>query len=218
MLSPSTTRSSATSQPALGISAMRVALDRDHADRSGRSPDRALLERIAQGNQAALRALFGRHRLRVFRYILRLIRDEDAAEDVLVDTFFEVWRSADRFAGRCAVSTWLLAIARHKALTALGRPVFVELDAEKAAEIPDLADDPEQVLQSKDLSGILRSCLASLSGKHTEVIDLIYYHEKTIAEVAHILALPEATVKTRMFYARRKLAELVRSELQEDAA
>jgi RNA polymerase sigma-70 factor (ECF subfamily) len=51
--------------------------------------------------------------------------------------------------------------------------------------------------------------LASLSPKHTEIIDLVYYHEKTVAETAAILQVPEATVKTRMFYARRKLAELV---------
>jgi RNA polymerase sigma-70 factor (ECF subfamily) len=171
--------------------------------------DQALLRRIADGDQLAMRALFARHRDQAFRFILRLTRDEALAEDILIDSFFEVWRSADRFEGRSTFSTWLLAIARNKAATALGRRHTVELDDAWAAAIPDPADDPELALQDKDLGETLRRCLASLSPKHTEIIDLVYYHEKTVAETAAILQVPEATVKTRMFYARRKLAELV---------
>jgi RNA polymerase sigma-70 factor, ECF subfamily len=171
--------------------------------------DRALLQRIADGDQLAMRTLFARHRDQVFRFILRLTRDETLAEDILIDAFFEVWRSADRFEGRCAFSTWLLAIARNKALSALERRQTVELEDDWAASVPDPGDDPELVLQDKNLGEVLRRCLASLSSKHTEIIDLVYYHEKTIAQAAAILQVPEATVKTRMFYARRRLAQLV---------
>jgi RNA polymerase sigma-70 factor (ECF subfamily) len=171
--------------------------------------DHALLRRIADGDQLAMRALFARHRDQVFRFILRLTRDEALAEDILIDAFFEVWRRADRFEGRSTFSTWLLAIARNKAVTALGRRGSVELEDTWASTIPDPADDPEVMLQDKDLGETLRRCLTNLSPKHTEIIDLVYYHEKTVAEVAAILQVPEATVKTRMFYARRKLAELV---------
>jgi RNA polymerase sigma-70 factor (ECF subfamily) len=186
------------------------------ARRSGNLPidrksgsDHALLQRVADGDQLAMRTLFARHRDQVFRFILRLTRDEALAEDILIDSFFEVWRSADRFEGRSAFSTWLLAIARNKALSALERRHTVELEDDWAASIPDPADDPELVLQDKNLGEILRRCLAGLSPKHTEIIDLVYYHEKTIAQAAAILQVPEATVKTRMFYARRRLAQLV---------
>lgn len=171
--------------------------------------DHVLLRRIADGDQLAMRILFVRHRDQAFRFILRLTRDEALAEDILIDSFFEVWRSADRFEGRSAFSTWLLAIARNKALSALERRHTVQLEDDWAASIPDPADDPELVLQDKNLGDVLRRCLASLSSKHTEIIDLVYYHEKTIAEAAAILRVPEATVKTRMFYARRRLAQLV---------
>ena len=173
------------------------------------APDHVLLQRIADGDQLAMRILFTRHRDLVFRFVLRLTKDEALAEDILIDSFFEVWRSADRFEGRCAFSTWLLAIARNKALSALERPHTIELEDDWAASIPDPADDPELVLQDKNLGEVLRRCLASLSFKHTEIIDLVYYHDKTIAQAAAILQVPQATVKTRMFYARRRLAQLV---------
>jgi RNA polymerase sigma-70 factor, ECF subfamily len=172
-------------------------------------PDHALLQRIAEGDQLAMRALFARHRDQAFRFIRRLTEDEALAEDILIDSFFEVWQCASRFEGRSTFSTWLLAIARNKALSALGRRSTVQLEDRWVSTIADPADDPELALQEKDLGETLRRCLASLSAKHTEVIDLVYYHEKTVAEVAAILQLPEATVKTRMFYARRKLAQLV---------
>lgn len=175
---------------------------------SSRSDD-ALLQRISEGDQLAMRTLFLRHRDQAFRFILRLTRDEALAEDILIDSFYEVWRCASRFEGRSTFSTWLLAIARNKTLTALGRQDTVELDDGLASTLPDSTDDPESALLEKDMGETLRRCLASLSPKHTEIIDLVYYHEKTVAEVAVILRLPAATVKTRMFYARRKLAQLV---------
>jgi RNA polymerase sigma-70 factor (ECF subfamily) len=84
------------------------------------------------------------------------------------------------------------------------------LDEEIGATIADPANDPEVALQEKDRDELLRRALIRLSPEHREVIDLVYYHEKSVDEVAHILDLPPATVKTRMFYARKKLAELLR--------
>jgi RNA polymerase sigma-70 factor (ECF subfamily) len=105
--------------------------------------------------------------------------------------------------------TWLLAIARHKALSARRRRTDAELDDELASSLVDPADDPELVLQKKNRAEVLRQSLARLSLEHGEVIDLVYYHGKSVKEVAEIVGISEATVKTRMFYARKKLAELV---------
>ena len=76
-----------------------------------------------------------------------------------------------------------------------------------AASIEDTSDDPETTLEKKDKSALLRKCLAGLSAEHGEVIDLVYYHEKSVEEVAEIVGVPAGTVKTRMFHARKKLAE-----------
>jgi len=125
--------------------------------------------------------------------------------------FLDVWRQAGRFEGRSAVSTWVLAIARFKALSALRRRPDEELDEETAEAIEDQSDDPEVVLAKKDKGALIRKCLAGLSAEHREIIDLVYYHEKSIEEVAGIVGIPENTVKTRMFYARKRLAELLKA-------
>jgi RNA polymerase sigma-70 factor, ECF subfamily len=83
------------------------------------------------------------------------------------------------------------------------------LDEKMAATLEDPADNPETVLQNKNTGEVLRRCMADLSPAHGQIIDLVYYHEKSVSEVAEILAIPEATVKTRMFYARRRLGDLV---------
>jgi RNA polymerase sigma-70 factor (ECF subfamily) len=103
-----------------------------------------------------------------------------------------------------------MSIARHKALSARRRRTDAELDEKIEATVADPANDPEAALQEKDRAEVLRRALIRLSSEHREVIDLVYYHEKSVNEVAHILDVPPATVKTRMFYARKKLAELVR--------
>ena len=92
------------------------------------SSDEMLIERIAEGDQLAMRTLFGRHRVALYRWLLRLVRDEALAEDLLSDVFLDVWRQAATFEARSSVSTWLLAIARYKALSARRRRTDAELD------------------------------------------------------------------------------------------
>jgi RNA polymerase sigma-70 factor (ECF subfamily) len=173
--------------------------------------DELLIGRIASGDRLAMQVLFARHHVRVFRFVLRLVRDESVAEDLISEVFFDVWRQAGRFEGRSAVPTWLLAIARFKALTALRRKPDEALDEEAAEAIEDQSDDPEVVLAKKDKSAVIRKCLMGLSAEHREIIDLVYYHEKSVEEVAQIVGIPENTVKTRMFYARKRLAELLKA-------
>jgi RNA polymerase sigma-70 factor, ECF subfamily len=170
--------------------------------------DETLLAKVAAGDRCAMEALFRRHCASVYRFVVRLSGDAALAEDTVSETFLEVWKSAQSFAGRSQVLTWLLAIARHKALSAVrGRSAFRQGDLEPA--VPS-ADDPEVSVYRKDRSKILRACLGRLSPAHREILDLVYYHEKSIEEVAHILATPAGTVKTRIFYARRYLAEFLK--------
>ena len=173
------------------------------------SSDEMLIRRIAEGDQLAMRTLFGRHRVPLYCWLLRLVGDEALAEDLLSDVFLDAWRQAASFQARSSVSTWLLAIARYKALSARRRRTDAELDEKVASRVADPADDPEVVLQKKARAELLRHSLARLSPQHGEVIDLVYFHGKSVKEVAEIVGTAEATVKTRMFYARKKLADLV---------
>jgi RNA polymerase sigma-70 factor (ECF subfamily) len=172
------------------------------------SSDEVLIRRIAGGDQLAMQTLFVRHRVALYRWLLRLVGDEALAEDLLSDVFLDVWRQAAKFEARSSVSTWLLAIARYKALSARRRRIDAELDEEVPVIIADPADNPELVLQKKNQTELVRHSLARLSPEHGEVIDLVYYHGKSVREVAEIVGVAAATVKTRMFYARKKLAEL----------
>jgi RNA polymerase sigma-70 factor, ECF subfamily len=174
------------------------------------SSDEILIEEIAAGSKPAMHALFARHRTYVYRWLLRFVSSETLAEDLLSEVFLDVWRQAARFQRRSSVSTWLLSIARHKALSARRRRTEgAELDEKIETTIADPANDPEVALQEKDRGELVRRALMQLSPEHREVIDLVYYHEKSVDEVAHILDVPSATVKTRMFYARKKLADVI---------
>jgi len=174
--------------------------------------DEVLIVRIAGGDRLAMQVLFARHQVRVYRFVLRLVRNEATAEDLISDVFLDVWRQAGKFEGRSAVSTWMLSIARFKALSALRRRPEQELDDKTAEQIEDHSDDPEVALAKKDKAAVLRQALSKLSAEHREVVDLVYYHEKSVEEVAGIVGIPEATVKTRMFYARKKLSELLKEQ------
>ena len=173
--------------------------------------DEVLIGRIANGDRLAMQVLFARHHVRVFRFVLRLVRNEATAEDLISEVFLDVWRQAGKFEGRSAVSTWLLSIARFKALSVLRRKPEAELDERRRA-IEDTSDTPDVVLEKKEKADIIRKCLGGLSAEHREIVDLVYYHEKSVEEVAEIVGIPEATVKTRMFYARKKLAELLKAQ------
>jgi RNA polymerase sigma-70 factor (ECF subfamily) len=137
------------------------------------------------------------------------VNDEALAEDLVNEVFVDVWKNAGKFEGNSQVSTWVLAIARFKALSALRRRKDSSLDEVEANAIPDSADNPEISLQKKDRVAILRQCMSHLSQDHREIIDLVYYHEKSVEEVAEIVGVPKNTVKTRMFYARKRMSELL---------
>jgi RNA polymerase sigma-70 factor (ECF subfamily) len=172
------------------------------------SSDEALVAKVAAGNRLAMHALFARHYTRVYRFVLRLIGNEAVAEDVTSEAFLCVWQQADRFEARSTFATWLLAIARNKAMTELRhrRDAFPDEEQDEAA---DPTDDPEATYAAKHRGAVLRGCLARLSREHRAIIDLVYYHEKSVQEVAEIMDIPRNTVKTRMFYARRKLSQLL---------
>lgn len=102
-----------------------------------------------------MQVLYARHHVRVFRFVIRIVRDESTAEDLISDVFLDVWRQAGRFQGRSSVSTWMLAMARFKALSALRRRPDEEFDEDNTAGIEDGSDDPHTSLEKKDKSALI---------------------------------------------------------------
>jgi RNA polymerase sigma-70 factor (ECF subfamily) len=183
-----------------------------------RVSDELLLKSVAEGDKAAMHIMFARHRVRVFRFIQRMVRNAAIADDLVSQVFLDVWRSANRFEGRARVSTWLLSIARLKALSSLRQRTYENIDQDDVVGIVDAGDTPEVALDRKTTNAILRSCIDKLSPAQREIIDLVYYHEKSVAEVSEIVGIPYATVKSRMFYARKQLARMLVSVGFEAAA
>jgi RNA polymerase sigma-70 factor (ECF subfamily) len=173
--------------------------------------DEQVMERIAAGDQAALRILIGRHQVRVFRFVLRLVRSEAVAEELTNEVFMEVWRSARSYRGQSKPQTWMLSIAHHRAVSSLRKRREESWDEERAAEIVDAGDNPEEAAQKRDKSAVMRRCMEALSPEHREIVDLVYYHELSITEVAAVVGIPENTVKTRMFYARKRLSQTLKA-------
>jgi RNA polymerase sigma-70 factor, ECF subfamily len=172
--------------------------------------DQVLIALIAQGDRLAMQVLYGRHHVRVFRFGLRLVRDEQVAED-LIRRFPRCAASGRQVRRPIRRFHLALGITRFKAHSALRRRKDLELDEDAASAIEDSSDDPEVAVQKKDTSDALRKCLTALTADHREIVDLVYCHEKSVEEVAEIVDIPENTVKTRLFYARRKLAELLKA-------
>jgi RNA polymerase sigma-70 factor (ECF subfamily) len=170
-------------------------------------PDATLIARIATGDRLAMHTLFARHKTRIYRFILRLVGNAASADDLTSEVFLVVWRHAHKFRGHAAASTWL----RFKALAELRRRRDSALDPEET-DASDPAADPEASWAHKHRGAILRKCLHALSPEHRTIIDLVYYHDKSVQEVAAIVGVPCATAKTRMFYARKKLAALLATQ------
>lgn len=173
------------------------------------SKDRELIDRIAARDEMAMRALFARFSTRTFRYLCRMVRNEAVAEELTNEAFLDVWRNADRFEGRSSVSTWIIAIARNRALSLLRKRHDEELSEGVAERTPDDSDNPEVSAAKRSKAEIIRSCIERLSSVHREILDLVYYHEASIVEASEILGIPANTVKTRMFNARKNLSVLL---------
>ena len=176
--------------------------------------DQDLVARMADGDQSALRELMRRNRGRLQRFVTRLLNDRDQIDDVVNDTFMAAWRQAAKFERRASVATWLLAIAKNRALTMRQEDRRREeaLDDDYAATLVDHRDTADMVLEQQDGAKVLRRLTANLPAHQAQLINLVYYQGKSVREAAAIVGIPDNTVKTRMFLARRRLASLLAAE------
>jgi len=171
--------------------------------------DQALVRSIAEGNKAALKLLYLRHRERVYHFVVRLTGMQSLADDVVTEVFLSAWRHAGDFKGKSQVATWLLGIARFKAISEYRRRREGPFDDRAAQAIVDPADGPAVSAEKRARSDILQKCLAKLTPLHRDVLNLIYYQGQKIEEVAQSTGVPVSTIKTRLHYARNRMAELL---------
>lgn len=187
-------------------------LMRNESSAGGRSPvppdEAALLGRIAAEDMAAFEALYRLYRPRLKRFIERMTRQSGLVEEVLDDTMMVVWRKAHTYNHGAKPSTWIFAIAYRQTLKALRRyDEAVEFDQVEHAL--GVEPGPEDELQQLETRRQLAGAMDALSTEHRAVLELTYYMGYACREVAEVMDCPVDTVKTRMFYARRKLKMLL---------
>ncbi|MEO1733626.1 MAG: sigma-70 family RNA polymerase sigma factor [Pseudomonadota bacterium] len=166
--------------------------------------DVALLRGVANGDMRAYRILHKRHHARIYGFALRIVQSPDRAEEIANDTWLAVWRSAHRFEGRSAVTTWLFGIAYRTALKTRRRFLFERkhVDIDDAHDLADrTATGAEAVMLARDVAKALKT----LSVELRTVVELTYRYGYTYAEIGHLVGCPEGTVKSRMSMARKKL-------------
>ena len=188
---------------------------------------RALVRRIAEGDEEALHRFYQLYSARVYRFCLTRLDNEADAADVLNEVMLEVWRSAAaRFRGDAKVGTWLLGIASHRLLDRLRRRGRQEdsleqealegrLDRLQAEAREPLPATERAVQAAQDLS-LLRRCLERLSGLLRQALYLAFFEERSYPEIAEILGCPTGTVKTRVFHGRRQLQRCLEEATEPD--
>jgi RNA polymerase sigma-70 factor (ECF subfamily) len=177
------------------------------------------IRQIGRRDRAAFERFYASYGPRVFRFVVRMLRDEDRAEELVNDVMVEVWKSADRFQGRSSVSTWVFGIARHRALNAVRGKRIETTPLDEGIQAEDEAETAEMSVHRKSVKARLRKALDALSPEHREVVELTFFQGLSYKEIAQVVGCPENTVKTRMFHARKKLKPLLAEvRLSEESA
>ena len=166
-----------------------------------------LLRRVAGGDRQAFQALYVGYHRRLARFLTRLTRRYDLAEEIINDTLWVVWCKAPEFRGDSRVSTWIMGIAYRRALKTLKRLHAVTTPLDFALDAVQMTTDEPQ--RTAELRELLDQGLGQLPPEQRMVLELTYYLGHSCAEIATIMECPVNTVKTRMFHARRKLREVL---------
>jgi len=175
------------------------------------APDSALVERMMAGDENALTALYDRYSGMIFAMLLRILRDRHAAEEVLQDLFFQLWRGAARFdANRGTLPAWLMVIGRNRAISRLRRlstqEIVEDVESWPANAVPSSVNIEDETQRSL-LMEKLRAALAALPAEQREAVELAYFEGMTQTEIAARTGSPLGTVKSRVRTAMQSLKQ-----------
>jgi RNA polymerase sigma-70 factor, ECF subfamily len=180
--------------------------------------DQDLMRRIAGQDEAAFEEFFLRHRAMVSARAGRICRDDAAAEDITQETFLRVWSRARQWKGSGSIQAWLVRIASNLAINRLrtvrrrkDRPAGQSSDGRAQADLCDLADDgasgPEELVSWAERRRMLDDAVAGLSPAKRRTWELVYEEQMSVEATADLLDVSPGTIKSRLFHARRRIAE-----------
>ncbi|MEO8716123.1 MAG: sigma-70 family RNA polymerase sigma factor [Acetobacteraceae bacterium] len=175
------------------------------------SDDVATISRIASGDEAALATLYDRWAQTVYSLVFQLLRDADAAEDVVEETFWQVWHRATSYdISRGTVRTWILTIGRSRALDRLRSRKRNREDVSddlSLSLVRDPRSDPSQMAEGAERRQLVYSALSELPDEQRGALELAYFRGLSQSEIAQLLGEPLGTVKTRMRLGMQKLRD-----------
>ncbi len=186
-----------------------------HGEQSGAADDAALLARMSRGDERALGTFYDRWEGAVRAMVMRVVHDPSEADDVVEEVFWQAWRQAGRFeAGRASGGTWLLTIARSRALDRLrslrrsreDAGLDALLESGSHAEIQE-TPDPLEATMLAERARVVRESLATLPAEQRSTLEMAYLEGLSQSEIAERTREPLGTVKTRMRLAMIKLHE-----------
>lgn len=171
--------------------------------------ERELISRVQTGDVTAFQMLAARQFEPLSRCALTLCRDRQHAEDITQETLFEAWRSIRRFDGRCQFSTWLYGILRHRFLKTQRRNALriEELPSGEVGSLPHSTSDPTHEIQRADDAARVRHAVSSLPSEHRDVIELRFFADASLDDIAAVLDIPLGTVKSRLHNGLEKLRQ-----------
>ncbi len=175
-----------------------------------------LVRQIATGDKRAFAALYRDLESPTLRFIRSRLNDPFEANDILHDVFMEVWRSASKFEGKSMVRTWIFGIAYRKVIDSFRKRRRLETGVD-LPEMADPADSAESILNAGQEAGHLRCCMEELSTEHRLAISLAFYEDMSYDEIAEVAGVPAGTIKSRVFHAKRKLLECMKTRVARQA-
>jgi len=180
-------------------------IDMEAGSRGGSSAAREaeLIGRVARHDRRAFEELYNLYHRRLARFLMRLTRRYDLAEEIINDTFYVVWRGARDFRGDSQPSTWILGIAYRKARNAFRSAARAR--ARENLQAPSFPLTTEEPARAEELRDWLSAALSELPVEQRLAVELCYELGHSCEEIATIMGCPVNTVKTRLFHARAKL-------------
>lgn len=162
----------------------------------------ARLQQVASGDRLAMKALYLDHAKAVQRFVQGRLHDHFEAADIVHETMMTVWRSASRFEGRSSLRSWILTIARNKLVDHIRKRSRVSM-SEPDETIPDSDPNPEAVLAATQDAKAVRACVEKLPDRQKSVLHLAFFEDLSYPEISAVEGIPEGTVKTRIFHAKK---------------
>jgi len=169
-----------------------------------RDEDLSLAQRIARGDQAAMKQVYELHSGPLFHFVKNWLADAHEASDIVHETMLEVWKRAERYQGRSSLKSWIFSIARNKSIDKNRKSSRLSY-TDEVPEVIDSEVDPLEAMALSQDAAALKSCVARLSDTHRRMIHLAFYEDLSYREISEIEDCPIGTVKTRILHAKKLL-------------